>query len=134
MKDIDLLEQVQKRAVSMVSGLLAESYEWRLKELGLLSLHERRKRGDLIQVWKFVHYGGSSCVRLASNQHARLSRHTAKPYNICRVNAKKDIRRNFFTARCVDSWNSLPHCIQAEETLVKFENSLDAHHSIVGSF
>ena len=132
-KDVELLEQVQRRAVNMVAGLKSRSYEGKLKELGLTSLEERRKRGDLIQVWKYIH-GGSNLIRLASDQHARLSRQTAKPYNICRVDAVKEVRKNFFVSRCVESWNSLPHCLQAEETLVDFKKSLDAYHSIVGSF
>ena len=93
-KDIDLLEQVQKRTVDMVIGLRAKTYEGKLKELGLTTVQERRKRGDLIQVWKLVH-GGSNLIRLAPDQHARLSRHTAKPLNLCRVEANKEVRKNF---------------------------------------
>ena len=132
-KDINLLEQVQKRAVNMVTGLKAKTYEDKLIELGLTSLEERRKRGDIIQMWKYVHEG-SHLVRLASGQHARLSRHTAKPLNICRVEANKDVRKNFFTVRAVVLWNNLPHVIQAEEDLKEFKRLLDWHHSIVGSF
>ena len=117
----------------MVIGLRAKTYEGKLKELGLTTLQERRKRGDLIQVWKLVH-GGSNLIRLAPDQHARLSRHTAKPLNLCRVEANKEVRKNFFTVRCGDMWNSLPHAIQAEEDLVEFKKLLDWHHSIVGSF
>ena len=42
--DIDLLEAVQERAVRMVSGLKGKTYEDRLKEVGLTTLVERRKR------------------------------------------------------------------------------------------
>ena len=53
--DINLLESVQERAVKMVSGLRGKTYTDRLKEVGLTSLEERRKRGDMIQVWKTRH-------------------------------------------------------------------------------
>ena len=132
-KDIDVLEQVQMRAVDLVVGLSARSYEGKLKEVGLTTLEERRKRGDIIQVWKYVH-GGSNLVKFASEQHARLSRHTAKRLNICRLEATKEVRRNFFTVRCVEMWNNLPHDIQAVGVLDEFKKQLDCYHSIVGSF
>ena len=132
-KDIEALEQVQRRAVNMVVGLKAKTYEGKLKEVGLTTLHERRKRGDIIQMWKYVHEG-SSLIQFATKQHARLSRHTAKPLNICRIESNKEVRKNFFTVRCVELWNSLPHTMQAEQDLIQFKKSLDWHHSIVGSF
>ena len=43
-KDIDCLENVQRRATKMVSGLKKLSYEQRLWRLNLSTLEERRKR------------------------------------------------------------------------------------------
>ena len=53
--DKELLEKVQKRAVAMISGLSGGSYEEKLAEIGLTTLEQRRKRGDMIQTWKIVH-------------------------------------------------------------------------------
>jgi len=44
----------------MTSGLSGSTYEEKLREVGLTSLENRRKRGDMIQVWKILH-GHESC-------------------------------------------------------------------------
>jgi len=54
-EDINLLENVQCRALRMTSGLAGETYEDRLIEIGLTFLEARRLRGDLIQTLKILH-------------------------------------------------------------------------------
>ena len=44
-KDKEILEKVQKRAISMTSGLSGSTYEEKLRKVGLTSLEERRKNG-----------------------------------------------------------------------------------------
>jgi len=53
-KDIQALENAQRRATKRVKQLKNLSYEDRLKKLNLTTLEERRTRGDLIQFSKIL--------------------------------------------------------------------------------
>ena len=49
------IEKVQERALRYTSGLHGHSYNERLRETQLTTLEARRERGDMIQVWKYLH-------------------------------------------------------------------------------
>ena len=49
-----MLEEVQRRAVGMVSNLRGRTYEARLSELGMNTLADRRVRGDMIASYKIM--------------------------------------------------------------------------------
>ena len=59
-KHIRMIENVQRRATRILSTLRHLSYSERLQELNLPTLLYRRRRADLIQVFKII----------VSNQHA----------------------------------------------------------------
>ncbi len=101
-----MLEKIQRRAVNMVSGLKAGTYEEKLKELGLTTLEERRHHADMTQVYKILMEKDmvkSDTWFLSVNNAERNTRSKADPLNLLIKPARLEVRRNFFTNRVVKS-------------------------------
>ena len=129
--DIDLLENVQRRAVRMVSGLKGKSYNDRLKELNLMSLEQRRVMYDLVQVFKIVHghdrVDPSTLFSLVGENPTRVTRQNSDPLNLQPKDTNTDTRRNFFSNRVIKSWNSLPYDLKRAVSVISFKIHLKSH-------
>lgn len=126
--DKELLEQVQRRAVKMVSGLSGRTYEQRLQELGLLSLEDRRTLYDLVQTFKIIK--GHDDVKpetwfnLVGDAPARVTRHTQDPLNIVPKYPRSDIRKNFFSVRVTEKWNQIPPATKNAHNVTIFKREV----------
>ena len=128
--DKEVLEAVQKRAVGMVTNLKGRSYEERLAEMGMVTLEERRRRGDLVQMYKvFTGKDNVDYTRWFELAHCRSgaasTRSTSGTLNVTRNQGKGGIRKNFWSVRVCDSWNSLPDPVKQQPSTNCFKNALD---------
>ena len=124
--DIETLERVQRRAVRMVSGLQGTSYQEKLKEMGLLSLEDRRLQYDLVQTFKIIRgfdqVDHRTWFTLVGNNPARITRDTSDPLNIIRQATRTEIRRHFFSNRVIQHWNDLPSNIKLVKSVSAFKS------------
>ena len=124
---------MQNRAVKLRTNLRSKTYEGRLKELGLTSLVERRKRGDMITMFRIMTGKDKVDPSLWFSSTTPRSGAASTRQNTGCLNVEKpprssmELRRNKFSQRAVDDWNLLPDWVKQAGTVNSFKNSLDKH-------
>ena len=106
-KDILALERVQRRFTRLIPELKGLAYEERLSRRGLYSLEFRRMREDLIETYKIM----KGIDKLEAGRLFPLEgeiRTWGHGLKIRGSRFRTELRRNFFTQRVVNLWNSLP--------------------------
>ena len=133
-KNIKLIEKVQRRATKLVPSIKSLDYQQRLFELNLSTLEDRRKRGDLIQFYKFYYkfniikwhtgYVKSNIFKQDGPPSGlrRNSQYLTRPKT---TNCTQ--RENFFLNRVIPHWNALPSEVVNSRTINQFKSRLDLH-------
>ena len=132
-RDIDVLEKVQRRAVGMVSGLEGRNYEQRLLELNLPSLADRRRRGDMITTHRILtgvdrvdHRIWFALGADQKREGATATRSMVETGALIPRVGRTELRRGFFTCRAPAAYNALPQSVRAATTINSFKNELDS--------
>ena len=100
-KDIELMEKVQRRTIRQISNLRG-SYEEKLKLLNLTTLEDRRKRGDCIETFKMLN--GFSAVdyttwfQKVDRVEGPQTRLSSDPLALQTQKARLDLRKHFFSS------------------------------------
>lgn len=119
MKDISLLERVQKRLTRKIIGK-TKPYKNRLEELKLKSLEERRIKADLVECFKYQKFESYS------KNFFQKSKNKYNQNNDLYIEyARTDMRKFWFANRTSKVWNSLPKDVKNATNLVSFLNKLE---------
>jgi Reverse transcriptase (RNA-dependent DNA polymerase). len=122
-RDINALENVQRRASKRVKGLWNTPYAERLKLLNLFPLDYRRFRGDLILMFKVMRTNAhplNSLFELSPNAHTRGHAFKVQP-----PHCSSNVRKYAFAVRVCNPWNSLPSEIVSLDSVDAFKRGID---------
>src|SRR5277367_474227 len=140
-KDIDIIEGVQRRCTRHILNL--QHWDWaknqrsgtyrdygeRLSILGLTTLVERRKRGQLITIYKvkngLLDIGDTDRALFFTDPDPRGIDTRGHDRRIVMWRTKLNIARNFITYEGAKNWNALPANIVQSKCLNNFKSRLD---------
>ena len=123
-KDKLVLVKVQKTFTKMITGMKSLSYKERLNRLGLFSLERRRKRRELIEVFKAL--SGSSSPELRNLFRVRSDSALRGPQlTLEKPRSNTSIRLQFFSNRVINAWNKLPSNVVEAKSVTMFKLRLD---------
>ena len=130
-KDIDLLENIQRRATKLVKDCKELSYYNRLNYLGLTTLETRRLRGDMIETYKII-TGRENLDREMFFTADNSSRTRGHSYKLKKPNCRLNIRKYSFGHRVVDEWNRLPTEVINSKNIDQFKANIDEFYKGIG--
>ncbi len=100
------VEGVQCRTTKIIPELRDKPYHERLQSLKLYSMEYRRRRGDMIQIYKIL----KDIDRIDSNAsftQAKYKGTTSHSMKLFKPQFKAELRKHAFSQRVIDDWNSL---------------------------
>ena len=120
MKDIALVEKVQRRFSKAIPKLHFLPYPARLSSLNIPSLAHRRIHIDLCTVYRILHHH----IFLVSSdfftqRHSSITR--GHPFTLCKPSVRLDSSKFAFHSRVIDHWNSLPLGVISASTIDAFK-------------
>ena len=127
-KNIIMLENVQVRATKLIDGFANLEYTDRLKKLNLPTLVFRRKRGDMIEIYKHFHTYDKSTISPTFHPRNRTSRqHNYQLHTPMPKDGKRGLQSNSFYNRTASTWNNLPREVVETKHVNGFKNALDRY-------
>ena len=122
-QDIEKIEKVQRRATKMIKGMRNLPYRERLRRCKLMTLEERRRRYDLIEMFKIM----KGIYKVDKTKLFEVNEDSTRGHNmkIRKKYSRLNLRKNFFTQRIVNDWNKLPAEAVNQKTVLNFKKKID---------
>jgi hypothetical protein len=124
-RDSDALEAIQRRATRLVGAVSHLSYHERMRELKLPTLKHRRRRGDMLMMYRLMVGDSRALGELLFQRSATGLR--GHPHKVFKPRAHTRVRANFFTCRVVKDWNDLPSSAACARNTDALKVALDKH-------
>ena len=123
--DVHKVEKIQRRAIKMIYSIKNLPYEQRLRTLKLPSLIYRRRRGDMIQMFKIM----EGLVRIDHTLLFTMTKMRTLGHSkrVCKPLSTIFLRMKSFSQRTIYDWNNLPANVVDAPSLNTFKNRLDEH-------
>ena len=114
-KDIQLIENVQRRATKQLPKKSKLPYSERLRQLDLPTLRYRCIRGDMIDVFKILKYYDSDPNQILQRHTSSATRgHSLK---LAKKQSNSNLRLYSFSIRVINNWNNLSnHVVSSSNT------------------
>ena len=125
-RDIIKIEEIQRKTSKMIPEIRNHSYNQRLKDPNLISLEQRRLRGQLIKVFMYLRRFNNATARgLFDRDFNDRTRNNEEKLIVKRFNTS--IAQHFYPVKITTTWNAVPSDIVSSRTVNTFKNRLDQH-------
>ena len=122
-KDIKMLEDVQRSYTRRVPALHDLNYVERLKVMKLDLIEQRRLRAGLLLIYKYLN--GKIQMADLSFIHLREQQRCSRGHQqMLHVEIAKSVQREQMLSRLASLWNSLPRDIVESETVAEFRRKI----------
>ena len=120
------MEKIQRRATKMIPEIRNHSYHQRIQDLDLISLVQRRLRGQLIEVFKYLNrFTTTSAKGLFDYDLNDRTRNNGAKLIVKHFNTS--VAQHFYPIKITTTWNALQSEVISSITVNSFKNSLDKH-------
>ena len=110
----------------MIPEIRNHSYHQRIQDLDLISLVQRRLRGQLIEVFKYLNEFTTASARVLFDYDLNYrTRNNGAKLIVKHFNTS--VAQHFYPIKITTTWNDLPSEVVSRRTVNSFKNILNKH-------